>query len=345
MSAQRVRIFVSSPGDTSIERAQVRDVVGELNRTLAPRLGIVLELLLIWENMFVVGEQPQAAINQLIADCEIFLGIMSRRFGTPTGVAGSGTEEEFNFALERWRTKGRPHVLLYFNDEAAALPESAEAAAQIARAYAFRKRVRTSALVMNYVSPRDFASVVRPQLFQLLERNFGGGTVPPVPPPPLSQTAHQQVRDLAKEYELIRELMKPSDARTIRMETVMTRLRALAPEIRALLPELKSSASPGERLAAVAIIQVFPDCAHLPWLVQRFDRESGSEDQIEKPFLAYAAAEALHQAAIQLREACASDVRRSIETALAQLGSRSRGSDREFVLNNALTYLGRPGSR
>jgi hypothetical protein len=43
----------------------------------------------------------------------IYLGIMSKRFGTPSGPYGSGTEKEFRDALERWGKTGAPWILFY----------------------------------------------------------------------------------------------------------------------------------------------------------------------------------------------------------------------------------------
>jgi hypothetical protein len=43
--------------------------------------------------------RPEQLILDQIGQYDLFVGIMWRRFGTPTGVAGSGTEQEFDHAL------------------------------------------------------------------------------------------------------------------------------------------------------------------------------------------------------------------------------------------------------
>src|SRR3712207_9162732 len=66
------------------------------------------------------GDGPQAVIDRQvsIADFHIFIGILWRRFGTPTARAGSGTEEEFQTARESWRVQRRPQeILFYFRSE------------------------------------------------------------------------------------------------------------------------------------------------------------------------------------------------------------------------------------
>lgn len=40
----KIRIFLGSPSDVGAERRRVREVINELNETLAPSLGVVLEL-------------------------------------------------------------------------------------------------------------------------------------------------------------------------------------------------------------------------------------------------------------------------------------------------------------
>jgi hypothetical protein len=283
--------------------------------------------------------RPQALINTQLVNVDIFLGIMSRRFGTPTDIAGSGTEEEFQLAYKRFRESGRPHILFYFSDEPFSFPQSDEELAQVAKVHAFRKGMRTNALVMHYTSPREFANVLRPELALLLQRQFTSAGNTPVGLRQVTEATKQQLRDLTKEYELIRDLMEPSDARTIRMETVVTRMRALAADIRPLLPQLKASQSPGERLAAVVILQVFPECTELEWLVGRFASQPDSTDHSEKPFLAYHAAEAFREAARRLQSRCEAVLRRYIEEAIQSLGTNLQKSDRAYVLSDALRTL------
>jgi hypothetical protein len=141
-------------------------------------------------------------------------------------------------------------------------------------------------------------------------------------------------------HELIRKVMSSGDARTNAMELVVGRMRALAPQIRPLLPGLQASESAGERLAAVAVLQVFRECAHLPWLVERFAQDPNSDEQIEMPFVAYHAGEALREAARHLRSECKVTIRESISTALQLLGTPSKKTDRKAILEDALRILG-----
>ena len=100
-----------------------------------------------------------------------------------------------------------------------------------------------------------------------------------------------QVLALAHEYERIRGAMPGSHERTRRMEVIVTKLRSLAVAGYFLLRQLRGSSNAGERLAAIAMLQVKSDPDALAWLSERFPPH-------ERPFVAYHAAVAL-RAAVQ----------------------------------------------
>jgi hypothetical protein len=92
-------LFVASPGDVADERNRLEEIIRELNITWSRELGIRLELVR-WETHAYPGisQDAQAVINEQIpADYDLFIGLMWCRYGTPTGRAGSGTIEEFQF--------------------------------------------------------------------------------------------------------------------------------------------------------------------------------------------------------------------------------------------------------
>ena len=112
---EQVRIFISSPSDVSEERAAALKVIEELNQTLCESLGLNL-FPLTWEhNTFPsVGDYSQDVINKQIGEYDIFVGIMAHRFGTPTPIAGSGTEEEFNIAYDN---RENTQIMFFFKDK------------------------------------------------------------------------------------------------------------------------------------------------------------------------------------------------------------------------------------
>jgi len=94
-----------------------------------------------------------------------------------------------------------------------------------------------------------------------------------------------QVTSYARIYERTRQRMAPSNERTLRMEQIFGNLRSLATASYPLLQQLASSPSPGERLAAVSILEVFASEPLLPFLTGLLKQE--------KPFVCYHALKAL----------------------------------------------------
>lgn len=116
---QVLSIFLASPGDVSEERRRVKDVVDTWNTSWSRELSVRLDLLQ-WETDAYpdAGDDAQDVINRQIPDdWDLFIGLMWCRFGTPTARAGSGTEEEFQRAVDRRNTAdSRVALLLYFKD-------------------------------------------------------------------------------------------------------------------------------------------------------------------------------------------------------------------------------------
>jgi hypothetical protein len=86
---------VSSPGDCAQERALLDEAVDRINRTELARSGILLRTF-AWENDVVprIGPPPGDVVDEQTPTCDIYVGIMSARFGGDD-TRGSGTEEEF----------------------------------------------------------------------------------------------------------------------------------------------------------------------------------------------------------------------------------------------------------
>jgi HAD superfamily hydrolase (TIGR01509 family) len=111
---KEVVLFISSPGDVQPERAAVDAVVDELNRGIARDRGLVLRTYR-WERDSVPAGLPsQDAIDQQLPRYQIYIGILWKRFGTPTGTVNSGTESEFRAAVQEHEATGRPSIMFYF---------------------------------------------------------------------------------------------------------------------------------------------------------------------------------------------------------------------------------------
>lgn len=113
-----VRVFLASPGDLQVERRLARDAVAEINRTVARPAGFHVDLI-GWEDTLSAVGRPQGIINEDLETCQVFIGMLWARWGTPPDLDGrytSGFEEEFTIAIKKHTAEGRPHITLFFKD-------------------------------------------------------------------------------------------------------------------------------------------------------------------------------------------------------------------------------------
>ena len=118
-AAPRLRLFVSSPSDVGPERRAVRHVIDRLNEELA---GEAILVPVLWEEEPLVASETAQTQIILPRDTDIYVGIFWARFGTPLpdnvtrpdgSRYGSGSEFEFEDALEGQRADGKPDMLVY----------------------------------------------------------------------------------------------------------------------------------------------------------------------------------------------------------------------------------------
>ena len=79
-----VRIFIASPDDVRKERTIFHDVIEELNAIKAAEKGKLL-VPAGWEDTLPGRGRPQALINEDLVSCDLIVGLLWRRWGTPTG--------------------------------------------------------------------------------------------------------------------------------------------------------------------------------------------------------------------------------------------------------------------
>lgn len=117
-SRRIVKVFLASPSDLADERRAAKAIVDDFNASWADELGYQVELV-GWEDTISEAGRPQAIINRDLEGCEIFVGMMWKRWGTPPDRGGkytSGFEEEFRTSLARHKQTGQPVVSLLFKE-------------------------------------------------------------------------------------------------------------------------------------------------------------------------------------------------------------------------------------
>lgn len=162
-----LRILVASPSDVQPERDVLRSVIDEVNRVVAADSGLYL-VLSRWETDTHPGfhpEGPQGLIDPIlkITDCDLFLGIFWKRFGTPTADGKTGTEHEFSLAYVAWKEKGSPQIFVYFNEKPYT-PKSKAEADQWGQVIDFRDRFPKEGLWWPYKGKAQFEKLVRNHL-------------------------------------------------------------------------------------------------------------------------------------------------------------------------------------
>lgn len=348
---RRVRIFVASPGDVAQERDQLNKVVNGLNSTIsavAPEKGITLELVR-YETHTVPGLSPKGAedviLKQLdnLGDYDIFIGIMWKRFGTPTTNAESGTEEEFELAYDALMggLKKIRHVIFYFCQERIAIPRTDEELEQLVKVVKFRQKLSGVGLVGEYADREAFGEVVKSHLDLMLSRIFSersdvARAAERVGEVSLENThVRQKIMSLARQYVEVRR--EPfSDGRTQKLEVVFTEMKGLAFLAYPLLSELSQSTPRdggrdervGERVAAIALLDAIPNQQFIEWLADRVCQE--------RPFVGYHAGVALLNAVREFKETHRDRLRAAVERAQACVDPKS---DRGKVLKAALDAL------
>jgi hypothetical protein len=166
---QDFRVFVASPGDVSAERDALSRVVEEINLTHGPPLGYHLELIR-WETHTAPGAgRPQQVITDQIGRYDIFVGIMWRRFGTPSGVAGSGTEEEYRNAWKQFE-KNPDLILMFYFCQQPFMPNTTDEIEQMQKVLLFRQELEGKSLVWKYDSKDEFEGAIRKHLCLRLSR-------------------------------------------------------------------------------------------------------------------------------------------------------------------------------
>ncbi len=186
---KQFRVFLVSPSDVVEEREVVSQVVAqELNRIFSDvelfkeEQRYHLEIIR-WETHLHpdVGDDIQDVINKQTPEYELFLGIMWKRFGTPTGRAMSGTFEEFDRAYRRYKKTGWPHIMFYFRNEGI-YPKDLDELEQFNNVFKFKLRLEELGVAYrNYQSPMDFERFVREHLIRYLLMSSSGRDPSEVP--------------------------------------------------------------------------------------------------------------------------------------------------------------------
>lgn len=147
--------FLSSPAGLDIEQRCTLDEVRKYNVQLAHQ-GKPTIRIARWPDDIGAGaaDYAQSVINKQTEHFDIFLGLIGARMGTPTPRANSGTEEEFDRAIELVYRGHHVEILLFFSNAPVRL--GGIDPYQLLLVKAFREKVgRLGVLYHSYDSPDE----------------------------------------------------------------------------------------------------------------------------------------------------------------------------------------------
>lgn len=168
-----IRVFIASPSDTSEERIACDEVVSSINSSYGDNLDVRVETIK-WERDVspAFSDHPQSVINEAVAGkYELFIGIMRNKFGQPTMVAGSGTEEEFNLAYSRYKKDGDIVIQFYFGsmpvDPTTLDPR------QLSKVKEFKEKISAlGGMYGNYENIDKFKEILRKGIESYILKNY-----------------------------------------------------------------------------------------------------------------------------------------------------------------------------
>ncbi|MGW8278102.1 hypothetical protein ACWGK7_01215 [Sphingomonas aurantiaca] len=138
-----ITIFLASPSDVAPERELVGKTIYEWNQINGPQRSVLFELIR-WEDSISAGfgSDGQDVINRQVDDkYDILIALFWTRLGSHTPRAGSGTVEEYERALARYKSDNLVSIAFYFKD--VVIDPRSHDLGQLAKVYEFEKQVQS----------------------------------------------------------------------------------------------------------------------------------------------------------------------------------------------------------
>ena len=182
-SAGIISVFIASPSDVEAERKIVRRVCENLNKDPLVKEKQILLNPVGWEDVVSSAGRPQDTINLLVKNCDVFVCILHKKYGTPTGNSGSGTEEEFLNAYGDWKNTRKPKVLFYFKK--AEVSSTADLKdLQLQKVFELKEKIQKDELLLygNFATPVDFETILSDHLKKLISELVSKPPEEPVHP-------------------------------------------------------------------------------------------------------------------------------------------------------------------
>ncbi len=164
-----LQLFLASPGDLPEERTRVREVAERFNQMCGVNVGIRIRVS-GWEDVAPDLGRPQALINPLVDSCDLFVGLLHKRWGSESGEADSGFSEEWERAAARRIGGGSPRMALFLKQIDPA--DEDDPGVQLRKVLDFRSRIELEhvALFRRFRNADDLERQLYDCLIQLLTK-------------------------------------------------------------------------------------------------------------------------------------------------------------------------------
>lgn len=176
--APAIRVFISSPADLKRERRAAVRVCMDIGKSLGLPVRPIL-----WEGggpahpeipgvpaLFTEGSAQGAIDHYLwnaIGGCDIYLGMIWGRMGTPTAGLRSGTEAEFRKAMEYRASTKRPSKILFYR-KVSPIPPSKIDTEQFTNVQSFASELRELGILREVESSKAFVGFIKHDLTECI---------------------------------------------------------------------------------------------------------------------------------------------------------------------------------
>jgi HEAT repeat protein len=165
MDARDLRLFLASPGGLEEYRSAARRSAEAVRRGLADPIDVGFDLV-GWEDLPPGFGRPQGRINPSLDRCNVLIGILGRRLGSPTGEAESGFVEEFERMAARAEAGEDVEILVYMIE--LSRDDLEDPGDMLKEVIEFRERLRGEVLFKSVRNPDHFAAELTADLLTLL---------------------------------------------------------------------------------------------------------------------------------------------------------------------------------
>ena len=227
------RIFIASPGGLQDIREAFRDIIAKYNTEDAMRRGAVF-IPVGWELTLGGMGRPQAIINEELEECDAFVLVLHDRWGSNPDAEGytSGTEEEYEHALEHYTANDKPMkgLLVFFKSlEAERLSDPGP---QLQQVLDFKKKLEQERKLLFHQieTPRDFEDRLRTFLASWIRDHEKGqiaaGAATPLEDAAAAKPALDAGREAAGLSPLERAVAMEKEGRLTEAEAIYAELTA-----------------------------------------------------------------------------------------------------------------------